>query len=195
MSNRNLRASSPIQGDRNSNQNHLRKPHWHLPSQQAGNQDNRHPEHASDRHSSSNASDAHASDAHASDTHASDSHTSDRDTSDSWSPSLRPAIETQETAEALYIDIELPGLSSQDIEVRVVEQTLVIQGRRMPRLQIPPKAILESEFYYGTIERRVDLPEGVCESQIKAEYINGILTICLLKSQPSCLSQKNLIEH
>ncbi|NJR68976.1 MAG: Hsp20/alpha crystallin family protein [Synechococcales cyanobacterium CRU_2_2] len=191
MSNRNLRASSPIKGDRHSNQNPLRKPHWQQSWQQENNQANRRAEHPNDHHSSS----SDASDTHASDTHASNAHASDSHTSDSVSPSLRPAIETQETAEALYIDIELPGLSCQSIEIRVVEQTMVIQGRRMPRLQIPPKAILESEFFYGTIERRIDLPERVCESQIKAEYINGILRICLLKSQLSCITQKNVVEH
>lgn len=108
---------------------------------------------------------------------------SDQNITKGWAESLfNPAIEIQETRDSFYVLLEIPGLDCQEISIQMVHDSLSIQGYRKPKFHIPARAVLDSEFHYGAFERTILIPDLVKKDQVVAEYVNGVLTISLMKA-------------
>jgi HSP20 family protein len=103
----------------------------------------------------------------------------------SSSPKFQPAADIYETPQALIIRMELAGLYKADISLTVHRQELVVGGRRRFPKADPVQRFHRLEIEYGSFERRFQLPRTVDETQVEAEYINGILVIKLLWRQVS----------
>jgi HSP20 family protein len=75
---------------------------------------------------------------------------------------------------SLIVRAELPGIDPvKDVEVTVSEGLLTIRGERKEER----KEERRSEFYYGSFVRTVSLPTGVDQSNVEAEYKDGILEV------------------
>lgn len=91
-----------------------------------------------------------------------------------------PVSDVFETADGVVHHLELPGLRLDDIEVRVEEDELLVQGeRRMDREQ-------SAEFHrversYGKFVRRFPLPSSVERESVEALYRDGVLRVRLPK--------------
>jgi HSP20 family protein len=103
--------------------------------------------------------------------------------SNSTSPKFQPAADIYETPQSLIIRMELAGLTKADISLTLYRQELVVSGRRRFPQADPVQRFHRLEIEYGTFERRFQLPKTVDETQIQAEYNNGILLIRLLWRQ------------
>jgi HSP20 family protein len=80
-----------------------------------------------------------------------------------------------------FFCLELPGLSLEDIEVRIDGDELIVEGdRRMERGQ-PGEQFHRVERSYGKFARRFRLPSSVDRGSVKAKYRNGVLAISLDK--------------
>ena len=92
----------------------------------------------------------------------------------------QPPIDMFETTDTLGIVAALPGVETQDIDVAVEQDTLVISGmRHLPRL--PGGAdIHRLEIPYGRFERQIRLPTGRFELR-RPEIANGCLFITLAR--------------
>jgi HSP20 family molecular chaperone IbpA len=94
----------------------------------------------------------------------------------------QPPIDVFETADALWIVAALPGVETQDIDVAVEQDTLVISGMRHVPALARGAAIQRLEIPYGRFERQVRLPAGRFELG-RPEIANGCLFITLAKHQ------------
>ncbi len=95
------------------------------------------------------------------------------------------AAEVEETAEAVIVRVEIPGLSREDLEVAVLDGHLVVRGeRRMERRQEHGRFHL-MEVAYGAFERWIPLPAEVDEDRAQARYRDGVLTVTLPKLHAS----------
>jgi HSP20 family molecular chaperone IbpA len=92
----------------------------------------------------------------------------------------QPPVDVFETRDSLGIVAALPGVESQDIDVAIDQDTLVVSGVR----HLPPvargAAIQRLEIPYGRFERQVRLPSGRFELG-QPEFANGCLFITLTK--------------
>lgn len=97
-----------------------------------------------------------------------------------------------EDDEHLYLEVEVPGVFQDDLELTVHQGTLRISGERKA-----PEADRESwynERRYGRFERVISLPEAVAADSIKAELHDGILHVTLTKkpeAQPKRIPVKS----
>ena len=94
-----------------------------------------------------------------------------------------PAVDIRENQNELSLDVELPGLSPQDVEITAENGVLTITGEK----QTERKEGDDSRYHiversYGTFLRSFQLPQGLDESRIEATYNNGILSIHIPKS-------------
>lgn len=79
------------------------------------------------------------------------------------------------------IRAELPGVDPEkDIQVTVSDGVLEIRAERREE----EYAKHHSEFRYGMLHRAVRLPAGAVESDIKAKYDRGVLTITVPIKEP-----------
>ncbi|MBD0264077.1 MAG: Hsp20/alpha crystallin family protein [Tolypothrix sp. Co-bin9] len=92
-----------------------------------------------------------------------------------------PSAEMEETAEAVHLRLEIPGLKSKDLNVEVTEESVLISGERKSERKTEEKGMVRSEFHYGKFERVIPLPAHVQNEKAQAEYKNGILTLTLPK--------------
>ena len=98
--------------------------------------------------------------------------------SETWSP----PVDLCETADAIVLCIELPGLTAEQIKIGATTTQLRIWGekkRRVARNKI--LSHLCSERSYGKFSRLVPLRWTVSVRNATAEVANGILTVRLPK--------------
>lgn len=80
--------------------------------------------------------------------------------------------------QTLVIRAELPGVDpDKDVDVTVADGVLSISARREDTSESRSEGSHRSEFRYGSMLRRIVLPEGVGESEVKASYKDGILEV------------------
>jgi HSP20 family protein len=91
-----------------------------------------------------------------------------------------PAVDIFETEQHdLVVKAELPDMTREDIEVRVENNTLVLQGTRKLPEGLKEEQIRRVERSYGTFHRSFTLPTTVDASKVSAEYKSGVLTVKL----------------
>ena len=94
-----------------------------------------------------------------------------------------PAVDVRETDKALALDVELPGIEPENVEVNVENGVLSITGeKRSGRTEEEKGRYHMIERSYGSFFRSFQLPAGVDESQIKASFHDGLLTVDIPKA-------------
>jgi len=94
-----------------------------------------------------------------------------------------PAAEMQETPEAIQLKIEVPGIEAKDLDVQVTAEAVSISGERKATLQSKERGVFRSEFRYGRFQRIIPLPARIQNTQVEAEFKNGILHLNLPKAE------------
>ncbi|MEO0458760.1 MAG: Hsp20/alpha crystallin family protein [Cyanobacteria bacterium P01_A01_bin.114] len=93
-----------------------------------------------------------------------------------------PAAELNETDEALYLKLELPGIKAEDLDIEVTERAVAIRGERKSEQTAEENGAARSEFYYGKFERVIPLSARVENTEVTADYRDGILNLVLPKT-------------
>lgn len=101
---------------------------------------------------------------------------------DSESFTTLPRAELQETDEAIALHLEVPGINVDDLDIEVTEDTVSVKGERKSETQSEENGVTRSEFRYGSFHRIIPLPARVQNTQVTAEYKNGILHLHLPKT-------------
>ena len=96
-----------------------------------------------------------------------------------WSP----AVDIYETEDALKLKADIPDVKTEDIDVRVENQTLTIRGQRKFEKEENVKGHHRIERSYGEFVRSFAVPASVDTEKVQAEYRNGVLTITLPKKE------------
>jgi len=98
-----------------------------------------------------------------------------------------PKVNIAETEKAIHVHAELPGVKKEDIKVEIDEDgMLVIHGERKQELkeEDKEKKYLRMESSFGSFERRIALPEGVSQDNIKAKFQDGVLEVEVQRPSP-----------
>src|SRR5688572_18568245 len=97
--------------------------------------------------------------------------------------SWTPAVDIKETEGELRVELELPGLKPEDVEITAENGVLTIRGeKRSERKEDEQSRYHVVERTYGSFMRTFQLPQGVDEDQIAAEFDNGILSLRIPKT-------------
>jgi HSP20 family protein len=89
------------------------------------------------------------------------------------------SAELKETPEELEVQIELPGMDRNELDVRVEGHHLVISGKKHYKSDRKEGRFLISERAYGHFQRALALP---CQVDVgSATYADGVLTVNLPK--------------
>lgn len=91
-----------------------------------------------------------------------------------------PPVDIYETAEDLVIKAELPGLSTDDVSVRVDKSVLTLKGDRKREAGVDREYHL-IERSYGYFRRSFVLPDNVDPERIQARFKEGVLRIAIPK--------------
>jgi HSP20 family protein len=97
----------------------------------------------------------------------------------SWSPFL----DVYETPDSFVVKADLPGMTSDDVEVTLDQNLLTIRGERKSEEEVKEKNFHRIERRYGSFERTVLLPAQVNPDGIQANFTNGVLEVIVPKSE------------
>ena len=93
-------------------------------------------------------------------------------------------IDVKENGGAYTVSAEIPGVRKEDIHVTIEGGTVMVRAEvKQEDTQTEGDKLLRSERFYGSVSRGIQLPQDVDESQAKARYDNGVLTLTLPKKQ------------
>ena len=95
--------------------------------------------------------------------------------------SFAPTVNTREDDNAYYIEVDLPGVKKEDINVDISDGMLTISGERKFKNEIKEENYYKVESSFGKFERSFRLPEDIDVENINAENKNGVLEITLPK--------------
>ncbi|WP_418640944.1 Hsp20/alpha crystallin family protein [Sulfurimonas sp. ST-27] len=92
-----------------------------------------------------------------------------------------PAVNTREGDDAYYIELDLPGIKKEDVEISVDKNILTIKGKREVKKEEEKEDYYRIESAYGTFSRSFTLPEKVDSENIRATGENGVVEITIPK--------------
>lgn len=94
-----------------------------------------------------------------------------------------PAAELQETSEAIHLSLELPGMNASDLDVQVSADSVLVSGERKEETKTEEQGMTRTEFRYGRFQRTIPLPARIQNTNVQAEYKDGVLKLMLLKAE------------
>ena len=103
-----------------------------------------------------------------------------------------PAVNTRESADAYTIELDVPGVSKEDIEITTEDNVLTISGERKQSQEVKDEDYYKVESVYGTFSRSFTLPEKVDVDNIHAESKNGVLEVVIPKLEDKAKQPKKI---
>lgn len=100
-----------------------------------------------------------------------------------------PSAELTETEDAIHLKLEIPGMEPKDLDIQVTPEQVSISGERKSETKSEEKGRVYSEFSYGKFQRTIPLPARIQNSNVTAEYKDGILKLTL----PRLEEEKNKV--
>lgn len=94
-----------------------------------------------------------------------------------------PACDLSETADAYQVRLDVPGIKPEDISVQVTGDSVRISGERKEEKEEKDKTYHRVERRCGSFCEALQLPGGVIEEKVQAEFHDGVLTVTLPKSE------------
>ena len=91
-----------------------------------------------------------------------------------------PAVDISETEGAYHIDMEIPAVAREDVNVAVKDGVLTVTGERKVEKETDGKRH-RVERSYGRFTRSFRLPENVDEGSISAKSKDGVLYLVINK--------------
>lgn len=92
-----------------------------------------------------------------------------------------PPIDIYETTGEFILTAEIPGVKNSDIDIKVIQETLVLRGERRWEPEADHELYHRLESSYGKFERSFTLSESIDAERITAELEHGVLKVSLPK--------------
>ncbi len=96
---------------------------------------------------------------------------------------FKVAVDIREEKDAFLVDVEVPGLSVEDVNIDVEKNVLTIRGERKVEKEEAEGKYKRVERQYGSFSRSFTLPETVDANNISADLKNGVLALRLPKKE------------
>lgn len=92
-----------------------------------------------------------------------------------------PKVNTREKEDAYYIDVDLPGIKKEDIDIDVHDGMLTIKGERNFKEEVKEEDYYKIETSFGKFQRSFSLPDSVDLENITATCDDGVLEVVVPK--------------
>lgn len=92
-----------------------------------------------------------------------------------------PAIELNENNEELILKAEVPGVEIKNLNIHAETESISISGIHDQHKSTVEKELIPSQLHYGQLQCNVPLPVKIQVEKIRAELIDGVLTISMPK--------------
>lgn len=94
-----------------------------------------------------------------------------------------PKVDVSEDEQNVYVTADVPGVSSDQIDLKVEDDTLILSGTIDREEKDEDKHYYRYEREYGQFHRAVPLPASVDREKARAKTKDGVLTVTLPKAE------------
>jgi len=91
-----------------------------------------------------------------------------------------PPVKIYSADDRVTIKALVPGIEPEDIDMQIIDDNLMISGEK--KSDYTGDTYIRKERRFGGFKRSIKLPYRVNTGTVKADLINGVLTITLQKS-------------
>ncbi|HMS64458.1 MAG TPA: Hsp20/alpha crystallin family protein [Ignavibacteria bacterium] len=92
-----------------------------------------------------------------------------------------PKVRITENKDNFYINMEVPGVSKEDVKISVEDNVLTVKGTKKFEIKTEETNLIINEIYSGDFSRDFNISNDVKVEAIDAEYNDGVLKITLPK--------------
>lgn len=103
----------------------------------------------------------------------------------SWRPwtdtTFVPPADVEETDDSFVVEVELPGVKREDVDVELLGRRLTVHGERKERERVGVlrrRTRRVGEFHYEVV-----LPSDVTDAEVDAKFADGVLTVTIPKPE------------
>ena len=96
-----------------------------------------------------------------------------------------PTVDVTETDGNVMVKAELPGMDPKDIDIDITGDVLTLKGEKKSEEEKKDERYYFRERHYGSFQRTFQLPAGVDNDKVDANFKNGVLTVRIPKSEES----------
>ena len=93
-----------------------------------------------------------------------------------------PSVDVYEEKDSIVIKAELPGTERNDIDVRLLDNSIIISGEKKTEEKLERKDYFRMERSHGTFTRTVNLPGGIDAEHAKSSFKDGVLEVRIPKT-------------
>ncbi|HEY7548570.1 MAG TPA: Hsp20/alpha crystallin family protein [Hyphomicrobiaceae bacterium] len=104
-----------------------------------------------------------------------------------------PELDVRESANAVTVEAELPGVDEKDVSVTLANGVLTIKGEKKQESEKKGENYHVTERSFGSFERSILLPDSIDESKVEAKFDKGVLKVSAAK-KPEAVKAERKIE-
>jgi len=101
-----------------------------------------------------------------------------------------PRVNTREGEYAYHVDVDLPGVKKENINIDVKDNVLVISGERNFKDEVKEEDYYKVETSFGKFTRSFTLPDSVDVENISASCEEGVLEVVIPKMEDAKVTKK-----
>jgi len=105
-----------------------------------------------------------------------------------------PTVNTREGEFAYHVEVDLPGIKKEDVDIKIEDNTLLISGERKVKSEVKEEDYYKVESSFGTFSRSFSLPNEIDVENIRAESENGVLEVIIPKLKTAEVDKVKKIE-
>lgn len=103
-----------------------------------------------------------------------------------------PTVNSREDDKAYYLEVDLPGVKKEDIDLSIEKGILTVSGERKSKEEVKEKDYYKIESSYGKFTRSFSLPKKVDENRIEAKTQDGVLELTIPKQEEEVQKTKKI---
>jgi HSP20 family protein len=104
----------------------------------------------------------------------------------SGQPAWVPSLDAFENEQAYVVQLDLPGVTPEDVDITFERNTLTVRGARGRAFQSQGNGetrVFFAEREWGTFSRSLRFPYHIEGEKIEATFVNGVLTLTIPKAE------------
>ena len=94
-----------------------------------------------------------------------------------------PALDLSETEEGYVVEVAVPGLQPENLQITFENNVLTIKGQVSQQSEDKKRTYHRTERRYGAFQRSIGLPSTVKADAIQAALTNGVLRLDIPKAE------------
>jgi len=105
-----------------------------------------------------------------------------------------PAVNIIEKEKEFTLELNVPGRNKEDFTIEIDKNVLTVSSKLETKQAKETEKFSVKEFSHKSFERTFGLPKTVNEEEIKADYVNGILSFTMPKKEEALPKPKRKLE-